>query len=497
MPKYLNDIRAVLSFIIAPLVFLTILISVDINPQKPQATAMLAVAVLMAILWISEKISISITALFPVVLFPLLGIMDGKDVSKVYFNHIIFLFIGGFLVAIAMQKWNLHKRIAYRILMASGEKPLRVFLGFILGTFGLSMWISNTATTMMMLPIALSVLAQMEDLFNPKNLKKFGIGLLLAIAYSSSIGGIATLIGTPPNPIFLRIFQINFPQAPEISFASWFIFAFPLALILLGVLIVVIWYFFLKKINRNKSIQQLNFEKSYRELGAIRYEEKVVMWLFLALAILWMTRAPIEIGAFHFSGWASLFSNPKYFNDGTVGMFVAMLLFLWPAKEKEKSSFLMEWKDTVQLPWGIIILFGGGFALAEGFKSSGLSESIGQMLQQWSDLPLFGMILLVSFTMIFLTELTSNSSSTVIILPILAVLSQVMDINPLYLMIPATISASMAFMLPVATPPNALVFSSEKLKIMDMARVGLVLNLVIWLIVSIYSYFLVPVLFSV
>ena len=488
--------KQIIAYLVAPIISLLIIFFTDVNPGHPEATRMLAVAVLMAVWWITEVVSLSVTAFLPVILFPLLGIMDGKAVSSEYFNHIIFLFIGGFLIAIAMQKWNFHKRIALKLLVITGTSPTRILLGFMLATYVLSMWISNTATTMMMLPILLSVLSQLDELYGRDKVTKFGIGALLAMGYSSSVGGIATLIGTPPNPIFLRIYDMYFPDGNEVTFANWFIYAFPLSVINFAIVFVLIYFLFVKGQSRIWSSDlRIDFNKDYHALGKLSFEEKVVSIVFVLTGLLWMTRSPIDIGSLRLPGWSQLFTHPKYLNDGTVGMVMAMFLFLIPSRN-QRGKRVMQWEDTKQLPWGIIILFGGGFALAEGFKTSGLSEAVGVLFESVKGSSPLLIIIVISSIMIFLTELTSNSSSTVIILPILASLAIATGINPLFLMIPATIGASMAFMLPVATPPNAIIFSSDRIKINQMAKTGVILNIIMIIVVSLWSYYIGPLVFG-
>ncbi len=489
-------VKRISAFAVTPLISILIILFADVNPGHPEATRMLAVALLMAVWWITEVVPLSVTALLPVILFPLFGIMNGKAVSSEYFNHIIFLFIGGFLIAIAMQKWNLHKRIALKLLTVTGTKPSNILFGFMLATYLLSMWISNTATTMMMLPILLSVLSQLDNVYGSDKTAKLAVGVLLATAYSSSVGGIATLIGTPPNPIFLRIYQMYFPHGNAVTFANWFIYAFPLSLMAFAVVFTVIYLQYTRKSSTGGGVS-IDFSADYKALGPFSYEEKAVLTVFLLTAVLWMTRSPISIGSLKIPGWSQLFHNPAFLNDGTVGMTMSFLLFLIPSK-KEKGKRLMQWHDAEKnMPWGIIILFGGGFAMAAGFKTSGLSQAVGSMFHIIKGGSPFLIILMISSIMIFLTELTSNSSSTVIILPILASLSTATGINPLFFMIPATISASMAFMLPVATPPNAIVFSSNRLKISDMARTGLALNILMIILVSLWSYFMTPLVFGI
>ena len=490
------SLKQLIAYVVTPIISLLIMLFADVNPAHPEATRMLAVALLMAVWWMTEVVSLSVTAFLPVILFPLLGIMDGKAVSSEYFNHIIFLFIGGFLIAISMQKWNFHKRIALKLLVITGTSPTRILLGFMVASYVLSMWISNTATTMMMLPILLSVLSQLDELYGKDNVTKFGVGALLAMGYSSSVGGIATLIGTPPNPIFLRIYQMYFPDGTEVTFANWFIYAFPLSVITFVIVFVLIYILFTRGQSKVWSSDlRIDFNKDYKNLGKLSFEERAVSIIFVLTAVLWMTRSPIEIGGFRLPGWSQLFNHPEYLNDGTVGMVMSMVLFLIPSK-KHKGKRLMQWDDAEKLPWGIIILFGGGFALAEGFKSSGLSEAVGTLFSFMKGSSPLLIILVISAIMIFLTELTSNSSSTVIILPILASLAIATGINPLYLMVPATIGASMAFMLPVATPPNAIIFSSGRIKINQMARAGIILNIIMIIVVSLWSYWVAPLVFG-
>ena len=487
--------KQIIAFIITPLIAI---IMVIFQPLAANATAnnMAAVALLMAVWWITEVVPLAVTALLPVVLFPFLGIMDGKATSSTYYNHIIFLFIGGFIIALALQKWNLHKRIALKILMLTGTSPAKILLGFMLATAFLSMWISNTATTMMMLPILISVLGKLEDLYGKEKMKNYSIGLLLGVAYSSSIGGIATLIGTPPNPIFAQIYLINFPNNPEISFSQWMLFALPLSIIMFTITYSLLYMFFAKGQSKIwKGSTNVDFVKEYQKLGKANYEERIIFIIFITTALLWITRSELEVGDFHFLGWASFLKNPKFLNDGTVAVMMSLLLFLIHPKQN-KGEVLMDWKTLKKMPWGIILLFGGGFALASGFKTSGLSGYLGNEMQALQDFHPLIIIFAISAIMIFLTELTSNSSSTTMILPILATLAVSTNIHPLMLMLPATFAASMAFMLPVATPPNAIVFGSNRLRIKDMARTGLMLNIIGIIVISLWTYFFAGAFFG-
>ena len=476
-------------FGLAPLISAWLIINPGLmDSQHPEIAYTAAIALLMAVWWMTEIIPLAVTALIPVALFPLLGIMSGKAVSSVYFNHLIFLFIGGFLVALAMEKWNLHRRIALRILLWVGVTPGLILAGFMIATAFLSMWISNTATTMMMVPILLSIVGKLEELHSREQVSGMERGLLLGIAYAASIGGVATLIGTPPNPMFVRVYKIHFPQAPDISFAQWMAFALPLSLVLLTLAYLYLYFVFVRRSKGGMKIDKRFIENEYRSLGPMSYEEKAVLTLFVLLALLWLFRRPIQIGSFRIPGWSELFAHPGWIKDGNVAMLIGILLFLIPARQTAKSRFLMDWKTAERIPWGIILLFGGGFALAEGFKQSGLSVWIGQHLTVLQHIhPLF-ILLAVVTTITFLTELTSNTATVETFLPILAALAVAIHINPLFLMIPATIAGSFAFMLPVATPPNAIVFGTKRLRIQDMMKAGFWMNIIGIIILTLFAY---------
>jgi len=474
-----GDTLKKISLLVVPFLCLLFILFFDLSPGHPGITYTAAIALLMALWWITEAIPLAATALIPLVLFPAFGIMDGKTVSNQYINHIIFIFIGGFLVALAMERWNLHKRLALRILMMVGVHARFILLGFMLATALLSMWISNTATTMMMVPIAIAIVSNLEEMLGREKVRKFSIGIFLGIAYSASIGGIATLIGTPPNLSFVRIFNIFFPKAPEISFAKWFFFAFPISVAFLFFVWIVLSLVFCprKGIELDKKI----FTDQYKALGPISFEEKVVLVDFLMLVFLWMFRANIKIGSFTIPGWSNLFPEAKFINDGTVAITIALLLFLIPSKNqnhRDNDRRVLTWKTASRLPWNIVLLFGGGFALASGFKESGLSTWMGEQLKGLGSLSPILIIACICLLITFLTELTSNTATAEILLPILAALAVSLRVNPLLLMIPGTLSCSFAFMLPVATPPNAIVFGTNRLRVSDMVRIGVILNLV-------------------
>lgn len=483
-------------FGLAPLIAGYLIIFADLDPGRPSVTYTLAVAIIMAIWWVTEVVPLAITSLLPIVLFPALGIMDGKDVSSTYFNHVIFLFIGGFLVALAIQKWNLHKRIALFILRIVGASPGRILLGFMIATAFLSMWISNTATAMLMVPILISIIARLEKINSKEAVHHFAIGLLLCIAYSASVGGVATLVGTPPNLSFARIFDIYFPEAPEISFATWFFYAFPITLILFIVVFLYLYIVFVRRKKGWKSMSRNEIANAYNQLGERSFEENVLLVVFVMLALLWFFRADISVGQFVIPGWSNLFPDPSLFNDGTVAIFMAVILFIIPSKEKP-GTFLMDWKAAEDIPWEIILLFGGGFALASGFKESGLSSWFGEQLIWLKGIHPFLLIMAICFLITFLTELTSNTATVETFLPILAGLALSIEVNPLLFMLPATVAGSLAFMLPVATPPNAIVFSTRRLTVIQMAKTGFVLNLIGILVVSVVTYFLGTYVFDI
>lgn len=481
--------RAVLSFIITPIIALIIIATGYPNPDSPLIGKTLAVALIMAVWWITEIVPLAVTSLLPAVLFPLLGIMDGGKVSSSYFNHVIFLFIGGFVIALAMQRWDLHRRIAIKILLLTGISPGRILLGFMISTAFLSMWISNTATTMMMIPILLSIILKLEELVGKKNVASYTTGLLLGVAYSASIGGIATLVGTPPNLSFSRIFQIYFPDAPEISFARWFFFALPISLSVFAFAWGYLYLVFKPKKGLWKNVDKETFRIQLKAMGRISFEEKAVLICFISAAFLWLFRSDITVGTFTLPGWSGIFPTSGYINDGTVAIFISIALFIIPTRHKSQKR-IMTWKIAEGLPWHIILLFGGGFALAAGIKESGLSAWFGDQLLWVSDYHPLVLIFTIALLMTFLTELTSNTATTEMILPILAGIAVSSGINPLLLMLPATLSGSMAFMLPVATPPNAIIFGTNKLSIAQMTRNGLLLNFIGAIIITLLTYWL-------
>jgi sodium-dependent dicarboxylate transporter 2/3/5 len=467
---------------------------IDLGSREITVTA--GVAALMAFWWITEALPLSVTSLLPLIAFPLFSIIPASKISESYINSIIFLFLGGFLISIAIENWNLHKRIALKIILFFGTKPTRLLLGFMIATAFISMWISNTATALMMLPVAFAVLSKISEVNNSENLTK---ALLLGIAYSCSIGGIATLVGTQPNLVFVRIAKIHFPSSQQISFLDWMLFALPISLIILAFTYLLIKFIF----RISNSIEE-NFNQTekdlirveYKKLGEMNYEEKAVASVFLLTIVLWITRTEITIGSFHFIGWAKFLNLQNFVDDSTVAMFSAFLLFLIPTKNDTKSKRLLNLQAIEKVPWNVILLFGGGFALASAFTESGLSKLIGSKFNSFAHIDILLLIFIISITINFLTEMTSNTAVAQMILPVLASISITINQHPYLLMIPAALASSMAFMLPVGTPPNTIIFSSNKLKIIDMVKTGFLLNLMSTLVITLLVYFLGNAIFK-
>lgn len=468
--------------------FVVFQFGIELDPERPSVSTAAAIASLMAIWWMTEAFPLAVTALVPIVLFPILGIMPAGEVAPAYIDSNIFLFAGGFVLALAMQRWGLHRRIALIVLMVIGGRPARIVLGFMAATAILSMWVSNTATAMMMLPMALSLCALFTGVMEQQRAEgrppdprsaNFPLVLMLGIAYSASIGGIGTIIGTPPNVVLVSIFHNEFPGAPPISFAQWFIFAAPLSV---G-FVLLTWFLLTRLIyplpDSSPFSGKTFIRSEYRGLGRVTREELTVAGVFTVTALLWIFRKEIALGsAMKIPGWSNFVPHGAHPDDGTIAMLAALALFILPASRNRGGGGIMNWETAKKLPWEILVLFGGGFALAAGFTASGLSDWIGGRFEGLQDAPPWLIILSVAGSINFVTELTSNTATTQMILPILASLSRSLQIHPLLLMIPAALSASCAFMLPVATPPNAIIYGSGQVPIGKMIRAGFVLNLV-------------------
>ncbi len=460
---------------------------------------LLATSGLMAFWWITEAIPIPATALLPMCLYPLLGILPMAEVTRNYGDENIFLFLGGFLIAMAMQKWHLHRRLALHIVHLIGAAPRRLVLGFMCATAFLSMWISNTATTMMMYPIALAVILQLaseqEGGLTPAH-KNFRTCMMLAIAYAASIGGLGTLIGTPPNIIFAGSVQKLFPQAPPVDFLRWLAFGLPLIV----VFIPTTWFLLTRLLfpiakDLFSGGQEL-IDAEIKKLGRMSAGERRVLVIFLATALAWIFRVDLELGFATIPGWASRLGLADKISDATVAMIAGTALFFIPVRFR-RGEFLLDWATAVKIPWGILLLFGGGIAMSAGFKATGLSVWLGERLAGLGDWPPLAMILAVTALVAFLTEVTSNTATATIFMPIMAATAQALHLHPFLLMIPAAVAASCAFMLPVATPPNAIVFASGYVTVPQMARAGFWFNLIAIVLITAIVYLLVAPVFQI
>jgi sodium-dependent dicarboxylate transporter 2/3/5 len=487
-------------------VALLLMLAPHFSDMPDAARKTLAVTLLMAAWWISLAIPIAATSLLPLVLFPVLGVLPSSETAAAYANNNIFLFMGGFILALGIQRWGLHRRIALQIVRIIGSNPARMVLGFMLATAFLSMWISNTATSLMMLPIALAVILSMREVHGGR-LGGFAPALLLGIAYSASIGGLATPIGTPPNISFLRILEILYPQAPAISFGRWFVAFVPLVAVFLPLTWLVLTRLAHRPLRQSISAGSTVIRTELARLGRMGRGERRMLQVFSVTAVLWITRGDLDLGALRIPGWAGLLERhlggafaASNLHDATVAVAMAVLTFVLTGDpdDEGRPRPLMNWTTARQLPWGILLLFGGGFALAGAFKSSGLSSYLGESFaSRVEGLPPLLLVAAACFLLTFMTEVTSNTATTEVMLPVLAGTAGGLGINPLLLMVPATLSASCAFMLPIATPPNAIVFGSGELEMRHMVRAGLFLNLLGVVLISLYFYFVASSLLGV
>ena len=467
---------------LGPLAFF--LVKFFYNPEglSNEGLSILASTLWVAIWWITEAVPIYVTALIPIILFPLSGGLELKQTTASYGHKFVFLFVGGFILAIAIEKWKLHKRIALNIIGLVGTKKSNIILGFMIATAFLSMWISNTATAVMILPVGLAIISQLKD--NPKTIENenlvFGKTLMLAIAYSASIGGMATLIGTPPNLVLAGVIKTSYNI--EINFLQWMSFGLPISIFLLFICWKYLTSVAYKFDNQNFDSGMNEINDQLKSLGKISYEEKSVMIIFIATALAWITQS---------------FVIKKYIpeiDDTIIAIIAAVTLFIIPNKKGDKK--LLDWEDAVKLPWGILLLFGGGMALAKGFDSSGLAIWIGSQMSFFDAIPLLALLLFLVAMVNFLTEITSNLATTAMLLPVLVALAETIGVNPYYLLVGATVAASCAFMLPVATPPNAVVFGSKILKIDDMIKKGFWMNLISIFILTAAVYWILPIIWG-
>jgi len=444
--------------IAGPLLFLIVLFLPHQGVDEP-SWRVLALAAWMLVWWLSETVNLAVTALLPLVLLPLLGVMPLNDVAPNYANPLVYLFFGGFILALAIEKWNLHKRIALNIIRITGTSTMRIFLGLMIATAFLSMWISNTATAVMMLPIALTVV----DLVETEKNSKLAVIVLIGLAWSASIGGMATLIGSPPNLVLAGFMKEEFNR--EIYFSDWIAFGLPLAMALLAAAFITLSMLMPRKQRLNGSDETaLLLDEELKKLGPLSVGEKRVLFVFVTTAIAWIFRKQIV----DLTGLDEL-------SDTAIALLAGIFLFVTPSGEANHERLLV-WKDTQRLEWGILILFGGGLALASAIQQSTWVSRIGDLIRDMGIESPFALIIIITILGVFLTEIVSNLALVTALLPLIAALALGSNVDVYDLALPLTLGASCAFMLPMATPPNAIVFSSGRLTVATMAKYGFWMN---------------------
>ncbi|MFD0046590.1 SLC13 family permease [Pseudarthrobacter scleromae] len=472
--------------ILGPALFVAAMLFFNPEGLSSEGQAVFATTLWVATWWITEAIPIPVTSLLPVVLLPLTGALEGSAVVSAYGNDIIFLFIGGFSLAIAMEKWNLHQRIALAIVSAIGTGPRRIVLGFMVATAFLSMWVSNTAATMMMIPVGLAVVYQASHTLkggeHEGELPKFEKSVVFGIAYAATIGGLGTLIGTPPLAILAATVGELFGET--ISFGQWMLFGVPIVVILLSFA-----WFYLTNVAFKVRFKHLPggaelIRSERKALGGMSHEEKAVLAVFLGVAFMWVTRSFI---------WEEVLPG---ISDGIIAIMATVVLFALPTRRADEKR-IMQWEDSKKIPWGILLLFGGGLALAAGFVETGLSGWIGEQLRVLDGANVILIILLATALVLFLTEITSNAATATMILPVMAAFAIALGIHPLALMVPCAMAANCAFMLPVGTPPNAILFGTGKVTIMEMVKAGFWLNIAALFLIVAAALFLLPTLWGI
>ena len=526
-------------------VSLSVLVLARPDGMTPQAHRLVAVTILMAGLWVTQVLPMAATSLIPLALFPLMGIMPAADVSKAFVNDTLFLYLGGMIIALGIERWNLHRRIALRLVSIVGVSPRRLVMGFMVTSAVLSMWISNTACTLLMVPIALAMLKTLDDddvtarnvvrnALKPTTAAKTGfaesvqgsvhssgqlrseklaVPLLLSIAYASSLGGMTTLVGTPTNSAAVGIYRDIVPDAAELTVADWLMFCGPLG----AVYLLLTWCFLTYRLPAASHADvglRLELNDRLRGLGPASAAERRMLLVFVVTAVLWVCRSPLQLGEFTLlPGWLdwykagfvglghwlgesqSVFPDGQFVSDSSVAVMVAVILFCLPSGERDADGGvirLMDWPTANRLPWDMILLFGGGFAMAEGFKSTGLSAWLGECLQgPLSSQPPWIVVAVLCFLMTFLTEFTSNVATVSTLMPTILTMADPLGIDARLLFIPVTLAASCAFMMPIATPPNAIVFGSGRISMRQMAGYGVVLNLVGVLILTLGTFLVI------
>ncbi len=493
-----------------------------------EAHRLVSVAVLMAGLWVTQAVPLAATSLLPLALFPVFGIQTAEETSKAFVEDVLFLYVGGMILALGIERWNLHRRIALNIVSLVGVGPRRIVFGFGIASFMLSMWISNTACTMLMLPIGLALLRILDDNTsdvsdghsNTHRSEPLAVPLLLIVAYASSLGGMSTLVGTPTNSAAVGIYRNQLPNAPEVLFSQWFLSCVPISMFYFG----VAWYMLVRKLpSASSSDRQLAtaLRQRLNSLGPMTAPEIRMLILFGITALLWVSREPLKFGSMElFSGWYAQYANAiawisnrlgtppesaqifivkRFISDATIAVAMASLLFFLPSgtyDARRRSIPLMNWKTAHRLPWDMILLFGGGFALASGFKATQLDTWLGATLQSpLQSIPGWLVIAILCLTLTMLTELTSNVATANAIIPTVLALAEPLDMDPRLLFVPATLACSCSFMLPVGTPPNGIVFSTGRIPVRQMAFEGLMLNLIGIPILTVGTYlFIRPIM---
>lgn len=465
------------------LAFLLIILMPTPAEMSKQAQYVGAVTVLMMIWWFSETIPVYATAFVPLALFPLLTDISAAQLATSYGHSLVLLLLAGFFIAKGIEEQQLHKRIALSIIRKVGTGKRQILLGFMIAAAFLSMWLANIIIVLLMLPIAIAIIEK-EELISKD--RRFGFSLLLGIAYASSIGGTGSLIGTPPNLVLVATLDKLYPAAPEISFLSWMLIGLPLILILLPIL----WWYMVKyyKIEGELEGGKAQLDEAFAALGPMKLGEKKALAIFILTAIGWLWRKDIPIDEFVLPGWSTLLGVGDTVNDSTVGMIGALLMFI--VKDGEAKP-LLNWSQAQKIPWGPLMLIGGGLALAAGLKLSGLAAYIGASLSFIGSLPVLLIIIFIVVFMLFFTEVNSNTATATLFLPLLAAIAVGNQINPLLFVVPATFACSFAFMLPIATGPNMVIFGSERLSISEMAKCGLGLNLICIFVLTALLYFLI------
>ena len=470
---------------IGPLAFLLMLLTSDSQEAMSREAWLVAgVGIWMATWWSTEAIPVAATAFIPLVSFPVLQVLPVKAVAQSYAHPTIFLFMGAFVLALAVEKWSLHRRIALTVLSKTGTDGRKLILGFMLAAALLSMWMTNTSTAMMLLPIAVSVAAMVAEKsvgVSDADKRRFQVSLLLGLAYATTIGGMSTIIGTPPNVLLAGFVEETYGR--QIAFFDWMLIGLPLALVLLP----LGWFVLTRiafRVDVPASPEAAEVIRDMRiQMGVMSAPERRVGLLFLMVVTLWMSRK-----------WLNTLSGLEGLSDAGIVMAAALLLFVIPS-EKGSASRLMDWDDVARLPWGVLILFGGGLALAAQVSGSGLAVWLGESLLPVANLGTLVLVVAAAGLVVFLTELTSNLATTATFLPVIAAIAAQSGIEPLVLCVPVTLAASCAFMLPVATPPNAIVFSSGVLTIPEMVRAGFFMNLVALVVLTLLATLAVPLVF--